>query len=109
MTDWTFKKGDTGEPLRATLKDEDGTVDLSQASKVEIFMQDRDGTQIIDSGSATITDGLNGKIKYEWDSSDVSSVGIFKVEAKVTKGDGTEITFPNDGYRTITIDEDLEG
>lgn len=107
MTEVTFKQDNTARKLSGTLKDEDGAIDVSNAS-VELYMEDRKGNVEIDGASVTVTDGSNGKVEYDFQDGDLDSPGIKRAEFFVTYSDGDE-RIPNDGYVTVEVEPKLGG
>ena len=61
------------------------------------------------SQAAVITNppGLDGQVKYQPVISDVARSGDFKQHWRVNFGDGTTLSFPNNGYNRVTILPDL--
>lgn len=103
MATFTTKRNDTF-PIKATLEDADGPVDLTGAT-VKFLMQDLQGNQVVDA-SATITNASQGKVEYNWVSGDVDTAGEFEAEFEVTFSSGKVRTFPNEDYITVVIEED---
>lgn len=108
MTTLTIKEGDTEPILTATLERNGSAYDLSELSNpsVQFRMGFTDDPPIVDA-QATIVTASSGEVQYEWQDGDTDTVGTFKSEFVVT-GDNTETTFPNDGYFTITVLEDVQ-
>jgi hypothetical protein len=107
MPNHTFKEGDLGDELNATLKDENGAVDLSQSQKVEFVAQNREGEKVQDS-EVTITTAADGEIEYSWESNDIiETAGVYHTEFRVTDNAGNTETFPNDGYVTIEVESEI--
>ncbi len=57
---------------------------------------------------ADITDEDNGRVEYTWASGDTDTAGTYYGEIEVTFADNSVETFPNSGYFTIIIQEDLD-
>jgi hypothetical protein len=107
MSDHTFKQGDLGDELEAVLKDENGVLDLSQVSKVELVMQDRSGVKVLDE-EVTISNGVQGEVEYQWSSGDpIEEPGVFRVEFRITDSVGDTETVPNDGFNVIEVEEEI--
>lgn len=105
MADVTIKRGDTWPPLRATLEDADGPVDLTAATAVVLKL--KSDTLAVRSAPATVEDAVAGAIFYVWESVTTAVAGSYQGEFEVTWGDGQVETFPNDAYFTVEIMEDL--
>jgi hypothetical protein len=100
-----LKQSDTSPVLEATLEDGEGSpVDLDGASVDFQLSEPRNGSQVLDE-SATVHDGDNGVVRYDWASSDTDTPGRFQGEFVVTYADGAVETFPNVGYYDIIISE----
>lgn len=108
-----LKKGDQKPEVEVQLLQADGNggrepVDL-QGGDVKFYVAFPDGGELlIDGEDVTITDAVNGKVRYQWTSGDVDRSGVFKGEFVVTFSDG-DLTFPNDGFLPVTINEDAQG
>jgi hypothetical protein len=57
---------------------------------------------------ADIEDDINGIVEYSWQAGDTDTAGTYYGEIEVTYGDATVETFPNNGYFTVIIKEDLD-
>lgn len=108
MESHTFKEGDVGDKLKATLEDEDGAIDVSGAKDVKLQIKDRSGTKQLDE-SMTITDGVNGKVEYKWQSGDhpIENAGVYRAEFDIIDANDEPETVPNDGFNTIEIEEQV--
>ncbi len=107
MPDITIKQHDTWPPLKATLSDSVGPVNLTGAT-VKVILKDNNlisPTTII--GNCTLVDAANGKVAYTWTAPDTANVNTFNGEFEVTWGDSTITTFPNVGYFTLAMVADL--
>ena len=51
---------------------------------------------------------LSGIVQYPWVGADTNTAGTYYGEVEVTYADNTVETFPNNGYFTIIIKEDLD-
>jgi hypothetical protein len=109
MPDHTFTEGDLGDTLTATLKDEvspDG-VNLTGATEIRLVVKDRDGVKVFDK-EMSIVDSANGKVEYKWDQGDfIEEPGVYRSKIKVFDSSGEPESFPNDGFRTIEIEEEI--
>ena len=54
-----------------------------------------------------IGDGSAGKVRYNWSASDTASLGTYEGESEVTFADSPIETFPNNGFFSITVTDDL--
>lgn len=102
MADWHRKDGDTAPPLAATLEQDGNTYDLTGAS-VDIVVGSRRDPPLIDA-ACTITDAAAGAVEYQFAAGDLDdAAGTYAVEFVVTDSSGDELTFPSDGYMTLTV------
>lgn len=101
------KQGDTGYPITATLKANGVAVDLT-GSSVAITLRDR-ATQAVKVNAAgcTITSPTTGQVSYQPLAADVDTPGSYDVEFRQTRGDGSTIHYPSDGYEPLTIEAKL--
>lgn len=110
MPDHTFTEGDLGDTLTATLKDDaspDG-VDLTGATEIRLVVKDRDGVKVFDK-EMSIVDSANGKIEYKWSENDfIEEPGVYRSKIKVFDSSGEPESFPNDGFRTIEVEEEIK-
>ena len=108
MYDVTLKRGDTRRAIRAVLKDADGDpVNLTDC-QVKFKMAPLSGPATI-SRAAHIQNAEKGEVWVVWVPGETDTAGIFRAEFKVTYPDGRKETFPNDGYISIQIMNDLGG
>jgi len=107
MESITFKQNDLGDTLKATLKDDNGDINVSNASDVRLIANDRDGKNVLNE-SVTVTNGSAGEVEYSWSSGDfIEDAGIYRIEFEVEDGTGEVETVPNDGFVTVEIEEEL--
>ena len=106
MYDITIKRGDTRNCIKAVLKDARGApVDLTGCS-VRFYMAPLNRAAII-SRAAHVEDAAAGEVWLVWASGDTDTSGVYRAEFEVVYQDGRRETFPNDGYISIQIIDDL--
>ena len=81
-------------------------VDLSGATVRFHMRKLGKGTVVVD-GAATVTGAFTGQVRYAWSGSDTASIGTYNGEFEVTYSDGAIETFPNNGFISIEITDDL--
>jgi len=107
MESVTFKQNDLGDTLKATLKDDNGDINVSNASDVRLIANNREGKNVLNE-SVTVTNGSAGEVEYSWSSGDfIENAGIYRIEFEVEDGTGEVETVPNDGFVTVEIEEEL--
>ena len=103
-----IKTNDTSPKLALTiLNASGGVVDLSGAS-AKFHMKAFGASSLKVDSVATITDADDGEVQYDWLPSDTDTAGTYYGEIEITYGDASVETFPNNGYFTIIIKEDLD-
>lgn len=98
-----IKRGDTSPGLRYALLPE--SVDLNGA-QVQFQMKLRRGDTVIDN-PASVESVNPPVVEYAWQEGETEDAGFYSAEFRVTYGDGTVETFPNVGFITVSINEDV--
>jgi len=106
VSDYTIKEGDLDPAIEATLQRDGSPYDLSTAQRVDIIIGALRDPPAVDA-QATITDAANGVVEYAWQSGDTDEPGTYRTEWVVTTSSGAEATFPDDGYKTVTIQPEV--
>ena len=103
------KRGDTGTPVEAILRDGDGDpVDLSGAA-VRFVARDAIHPRALRvAAAATIVDAAAGSVRYDWSAEDTRRRCVLQAEFEVVFGTGEIVTFPNDSYLRVTILDDVD-
>ena len=103
MSDLTVVQGDNMPNVIGTITDADtgDPIDLSTASAVVFQMRKPNDRRFTVNAAATVTDGPNGRVRYSWGANDLSNIGDFQAQWRVTYADATKQTTqpPN----TITV------
>lgn len=119
MSDFTLNQGDTASAIFETLEDENGDpVDIQGAGVKLTVTPIRGGTPIINDKTANNlqvgdgTDGTRGQVSYgegaaPYAAGETTTAGDFLYLWKVTYAGGAIQSFPNDGYRLLTITPDV--
>ena len=103
-----IKTNDTSPKLAVTLEDALG-VPLGLAGCTARFHMKAFGASSLKiDAEASIEDAVNGIVEYSWQAGDTDTAGTYYGEIEVTYGDNAVETFPNNGYFTIIIKEDLD-
>ena len=103
-----IKTNDTSPSLVVTLTDYAGNkVNLTGAT-ARFHMKKYGASSLKVDAAATVSSALNGKVTYDWSASDTDTAGTYYGEIEITYSDSKVETFPNNGYFTIIINEDLD-
>lgn len=106
MADFTIKRNDTKPYLGAALLTNGNAYVLTGAS-VKFIMKLPGAAVPKVSAAATILDAATGLIEYRWVAADTDTEGVYDCEWQVTDSELKVITFPNAGYFTVEVTEDL--
>ena len=102
--DNVYSKGDTLPPVKGTIEDDEGAVNLS-GSEVRFYMRNEDTGELkIDGRVATIVDAANGRVKYDLQEGDTDTIGVFETWFVAVFSDG-EFSAPSSGNRPIEVTE----
>ena len=102
-----IKQNDTSPAMLATLKDGDGTVVELSGATVRFHMRPIGSASTAVDEAASIYDYDAGQVSYAWSASDTATAGLYEAEFEVTNTDGTIETFPNNGYITVEVTDDI--
>jgi len=103
-----IKTNDTSPKLAVTLQDANSVpVNISGAT-VRFHMKAFGATSLKTDAPMTITNATGGIVQYSWVAADTNLAGTYYGEVEVTYPDSTIETFPNNGYFTIIVKEDLD-
>jgi len=101
--DFTIKQNDTGVPLQVTCyaveKDQvvvGTTTPIDLTGCTATFTMKKGSSTVIDHQPATIPNAAGGIAKYAWQAADTATAGKRKGYFRITFGDGTKVSFPND-------------
>lgn len=82
-------------------------VDLTAASSAQFRMRLKGGATKV-AATANITgDPTDGLVYYNWVAGDTDTVGTYEVKVVLTIG-GKPKTYPNSGYWTVTVTDQIE-
>ena len=103
-----IKTNDTSPKLSVTLTDALGTPIGLAGCSARFHMKAFGASSLKVDAVADIYDEDSGIVEYSWQVGDTDTAGTYYGEIEVTYGDATVETFPNNGYFTIIIKEDLD-
>jgi len=107
VSDLVIKQGDRKPAIEATLERDGSPYDLTDARRVDIVIGALRDPPIVDA-QTTITDAANGTVRYLWQFGDTAEPGTYRTEWVVTSNSGAETTFPDEGYKLITIEPEVD-
>lgn len=104
-----LKVGDTRPEVAITVTDEatGNALNLTGGSATFTMKAEKGGAVKVNAIAATIYDAANGKVKYTWLTANVDTPGRYLAEFEITLSGGGIVTFPQDGYIEINIQEAL--
>lgn len=106
-----LKTGDTEPNLSADLVKNNGVPQVLTGYEVSFHMREAgaDSTTIDDdtTGNVTIVDADLGKVSYDWQPADTATSGTYECEFEIDDGSGSVLTFPNQGFFLVQIEEGL--
>jgi hypothetical protein len=108
MADYTIKQNDFGVPIRATLSDENGVVDLTAATVVRLLMHGTKTQTELAFTAAVEGTPTDGRVIYTWQAGDLSVADTYRAEFEVAFGGSALVTFPSDDYAEIEVDAELD-
>lgn len=100
MTTFYIKQNDTRPSLYAQLL-QDGSVINLTGCEVKLAIRGLPKRNVV------ITDAATGNVRYDWVPEDTANAGIYEAEFEVTFANGDVQTFPNNGYLTIVVMEEV--
>lgn len=104
-----IKTNDTSPKLAVTLEDANGNaIDIIGNNGVRFHMKAFGATSLKVDAPMTVRDAEIGAVQYPWVASDTDTAGTYYGEVEVTYADNTVETFPNNGYFTVIVKEDLD-
>lgn len=104
MADLQLKQGDTSPALEMQCQDNSGDPKDISGGSVDFHFKEQGATETVISTGATITNGTEGRVKYQWQPDDTNiTPAIYEGEFEITYSDGYIETFPNTGNFTIEI------
>lgn len=106
-----LKTDDTEPNLSVDLVKNNGVPQVLTGYEVNFQMREAGGdTLVVDdntTGNVSITDADLGKVLYDWQPADTGTSGTYECEFTIDDGSGSVLTFPNQGFFTVQIEEGL--
>lgn len=94
------------DPWEWTLRDRDGTVNLSSSTvtSIQVFVWNHGSTSNLVNGSTIAAGSTVGAVSYTPTTAVVDGTGRFRHLTKVTRTTGRTEFYPSDGYNTVEIE-----
>lgn len=109
MSTFTIKQDDLLPAIEVALLDGNGAaVDLTGATQVRFLMRLPRGTQPKVAAATTVVTPAAGVVRYDWVTGNTDKAGTYRAEWEVTFPGSKPMTFPSDGYDTVSITADLD-
>lgn len=114
METFVIKVGSKRKPLRATLSDSDGAIDLTNALTVHLVLENKRTGAMALTGVCTMeTPKTSGIVRYDWSTDDVTSgviasVSDYRAEFKITWAAGDIQRVPSDGFFAVQVIRNAE-
>jgi BppU N-terminal domain len=102
-----LKQGDRLPALSATLQTLAGVAVNLTGGTVRFLMRAKRGDPLKVDAAAVIVDAAAGTVRYDWGATDSDTVGVYQGEFEYSDAGGKKETFPNDGYFTVVITDDI--
>ena len=103
-----IKTNDTSPKLAVTLEDALGNAIGLAGCSARFHMKAFGASSLKIDAVASIENDVLGIVEYAWTGTDTDTAGTYYGEIEVTYADNSVETFPNNGYFTIIIKEDLD-
>lgn len=103
-----IKTNDTSPKLAVTLEDALGNPIGLAGCSARFHMKAFGASSLKIDAVASIAEFEDGTVEYSWQAGDTDTAGTYYGEIEVTYADNVVETFPNNGYFTIIIKEDLD-
>lgn len=105
--DLTIRQGDTTPAFIWTVTDQNGNpVDLTAATATLRVRQLSSGSPIVNA-AMTVTNAAAGVVEYAWAATDTQLIGMYMAEIQVVFSDSSTYTYPNEGFLSIEIQQNL--
>lgn len=106
MSTFRVKRGDLLPEIQGTCLDDNGPVDLTNASSVRFLMGVAGSSTNKVAAAAAFVDRPNGIVKYTWTGTDTDTVAEYDGEFEVTWPGTKPETFPNRGFIKVSVYQD---
>ena len=106
-SDFYWKRHDTAPTIQVQLKDSAGNpVDVTGGT-VKFLMKGTGGAPKVNA-SGTLVTPASGIVSYTPIAADTDTSGTYSVEWVITFAGGAKQSFPDPGYNSLTVTDDLD-
>lgn len=106
-----LKTGDTEPNLQVELLKRNLAPQNLTGYDVMFRMREANGSGLVvdddTNGNVSITSQDLGKVEYDWQPTDTTTAATYECEFEIDDGSSSVITFPNQGFFTVQIEEGL--
>lgn len=102
----SIKVGDTLPDLRVQLIEAGDPINLTDYD-VSMRMRRTTGDELVVDDSITVDDASRGIVTHSWSADETDESGTYLAEFVADDGSGSTITFPNDSYTKLYIEDTL--
>jgi hypothetical protein len=107
MADFYIRQNDTEKKIEARLQDVRGTTPDLTGATCKFLMRNKDTGAVKVNQPATIVAATTADVEYSWAAADTDTVGTFEAEFEATLASGKKLSFPNKGWITVEITDDI--
>lgn len=104
---FTIKQGDTAPIFRFTLTGVDGVAQDLTGATVRLSLRNAQRQLVVNRAVCVVDTPLQGVGHFAWQAANTAAAGPLEGELEATLGDGSILTFPNDGYLTVLVTPQL--
>lgn len=112
METFTTKVGSRRKPLRATLSDAAGVINLTGALQVNLILEHMRTGATTTLQCTVESPASGGIVRYDWSAADLdgilAAVGQYRAEFKITWAANDPQRVPSDGFFTVQIIRNAE-
>lgn len=107
MADIALKRNDRLPVLQASLKNPDGSAVNLTGTSQRFVMRLPGAAAAKVTAVPTVVNASGGVVQYSWAAGDTDTTGTYQAEFEVTFAGGLIQTYPNNGYLSVAIIDDL--
>ncbi len=106
--DLVIRQGDTYPALASTILDPSlNVLNLTGATVTLAMRALTSNAQVALTGAASIVSPSAGTVQFVFSAADTATAGLFMAEWHITLSGGQTYTWPNDGYLTVSVEQNI--